>query len=121
MADAHVDREWVEALRAHGHDVTWVVQEDPRASDREILARAQEEGRLVITFDKDFGELAFRLGLPAAAGIVLFRERASDAPLTAGAAVGVLESREDWAGHFSVVEEGQIRVTSLPAAEGEVG
>jgi hypothetical protein len=37
------------------------------------LERAQREGRVVMTFDKDFGELAFRHGLAASVGVVLFR------------------------------------------------
>ena len=63
----------VEALRSRGHDVTWVRTDLPGASDREVVARAMAESRLLLTFDKDFGELTFRLGVPASCGIVLFR------------------------------------------------
>ena len=43
------------------------------ASDEAVLTRAQLEQRLVLTNDKDFGELAFHYGLPASCGVVLFR------------------------------------------------
>ena len=43
------------------------------ATDREVLERAQQENRLVVTFDKDFGELAYRFKLPATSGVILFR------------------------------------------------
>jgi predicted nuclease of predicted toxin-antitoxin system len=48
----------VRELRAAGHDVVWAGewQEDP--GDDEILERAHEEGRVLVTLDKDFGELA---------------------------------------------------------------
>jgi predicted nuclease of predicted toxin-antitoxin system len=42
-------------------------------ADPVILTQAQSEGRIVITFDKDFGELVYRNGAAASAGIVLFR------------------------------------------------
>jgi predicted nuclease of predicted toxin-antitoxin system len=47
------------ALRERGHDVTWVQSDAPGISDAEVLAHAQAEGRILVTFDKDFGELAF--------------------------------------------------------------
>lgn len=103
----------MEALRQRGHDVLWVRTEAPGSSDQHILRLAQVEGRTVVTFDKDFGELAFRLGLPASNGVVLFRIAQSSAARIARVAVVALESRDDWAGHFSVVEEDRIRMTPL--------
>jgi predicted nuclease of predicted toxin-antitoxin system len=105
----------VEALRGRGHDVAWIRVDAPGSSDREVLARAASEGRLLITFDKDFGELAFRARLPAGAGIVLFRLAPSSPEAVARIAVAALENRSDWAGHFSVVEESRLRMTPLPS------
>ena len=42
-------------------------------ADDAILARAQTEERIVVTHDKDFGELAFRSQLPASSGVILLR------------------------------------------------
>ena len=53
----------VAALRDAGHDVFWVRTDRPGAMDDVLLHKAQDEERLVVTFDKDFGELAFRWGL----------------------------------------------------------
>jgi len=85
----------------------------PGASDEEVLALAAYERRVLLTFDKDFGELAGNASLPPSCGIVLFRVTA---PNTAGRArrlVRILVSRGDWAGHFSVVEPGRIRMRPL--------
>jgi predicted nuclease of predicted toxin-antitoxin system len=60
-------------LRDLGHDVVAVKETMRGAMDREILARAQIESRLVITQDKDFGELAFHSALPAQCGVIVFR------------------------------------------------
>ena len=104
----------VDALRARGHDVAWVRTDAPGSDDRTVLARAVAEGRLLLTFDKDFGELAFRAGLPASSGVVLFRIAPISPAHIADVAVAVLESRNDWAGHFSVIEESRVRMTPLP-------
>ena len=48
------------ALRALGHDVLIVRDRDPRLPDADILTWAVVDGRLVVTIDKDFGELVFR-------------------------------------------------------------
>jgi len=45
-------------LEGAGHDVVWAGQWDEDPGDAEILARAHREGRVLITLDKDFGELA---------------------------------------------------------------
>jgi predicted nuclease of predicted toxin-antitoxin system len=87
----------------------------PGSSDPAVLARAAAEGRILITFDKDFGELVFRSGLPSPAGIVLFRITPASPSRVAQVAVTVLESRTDWEGHFSVIEENRLRMTPLPS------
>lgn len=56
-------------LVAAGHDVVWVGDWTKDPGDREILAFAHREQRIVITLDKDFGSLAVRDGEPHA-GIV---------------------------------------------------
>ena len=114
LANENLPGEAVDALRARGHDVFWVRTDSPGSSDSEVVKRAASEHRILITFDKDFGELAFRRGLSSPAGIVLFRIKAPSAAYVAQAAVGVLESRDDWAGHFSVVEEHRLRMNPLP-------
>ena len=114
VADENVPGEAVEAARREGHDVVWIRTDAPGSTDERILARAQAEGRLLITFDKDFGELAFRRGASAAQGVLLFRIESKGAAETASLVLAALRSRSDWAGHFSVIEEGRIRMTALP-------
>ena len=91
----------------------------PVRRDPQVLAPAQAKGRILVTFDKDFGELAFRSGLPASSGIVLFRISMPSSLHVARVAVAALESRMDWAGHFAVVEDDRIRITPLPGWQSE--
>jgi predicted nuclease of predicted toxin-antitoxin system len=114
LANENFPLDAVEALRANGHNVAWI-REDARGSlDEQVLARAQSEERVLVTFDKDFGELAFRSKLPAASGVILFRISAPSSRHVADAVLKALGSREDWNGHFSVIEDHRIRMTPLP-------
>ena len=103
----------VAALRARGHDVRWARTDSPGASDRWILEQAEADQRLVVTFDKDFGELAFRRRLPAACGIVLFRMDMRSPEEAVRFIVMAIEGRDDWPGHFSVVETDRVRMRPL--------
>ncbi len=114
LADENVPGPAVIALRQHGHDIVWMHEEAPGTPDREVLARAQLERRVVVTFDKDFGELAFRLGAAAAFGVVLFRISAESPDSAARVAVATFAERTDWSGNFVVVEDGRIRIRSVP-------
>jgi predicted nuclease of predicted toxin-antitoxin system len=78
-----------------------------------VLAQTAREGRILLTFDKDFGELARNGRLPAACGVLLFR-----IPMPRPGDVGtrlaqLIAARDDWAGHFSVVETGRVRMRPL--------
>ena len=91
--------------------------ESPGAPDQAILGRARREERTLVTFDKDFGELAFRSRLPAACGIILLRLTIHSAGAISRLVTSALATRTDWVGCFSVFEEGRVRMTPLPPAE----
>jgi predicted nuclease of predicted toxin-antitoxin system len=77
-----------------------------------VLAWAVRDERILLTFDKDFGELARASGLPPACGIILLRipvPRADEV----GRLTNLIMARHDWAGHFSVIEPGRVRMRSL--------
>ena len=60
LADESVDHQIVDALREDGHAVLYVTEMDPGISDDEVLDRAEKGSAILITADKDFGELVFR-------------------------------------------------------------
>jgi predicted nuclease of predicted toxin-antitoxin system len=108
LANENFPGDAVAALRELGHDVAWIHTDAPGISDPDVLARAQADDRLLLTFDKDFGELAFRAGLPASSGIILFRISVPSVEHAVRVIVTALGSRTDWAGHFAVVEDDQV-------------
>ena len=72
LVDECCDPRLVAALRQAGHDVRYVLEIDPGASDKQVVALSIEQDRILITEDKDFGELAIRHG-KALPGLILIR------------------------------------------------
>ncbi len=113
LANENFPLDAVKALRQLGHDVVWIRTESPGITDPEVLSRAQAENRILLTFDKDFGELAFRANLPSTVGIILFRIKTPSSTVVAQKVVIAIALRDNWAGHFSVIEEDKIRMRLL--------
>lgn len=72
LADENLDEQIVERLRQDGHFVWYVAEMEREISDDVVLNLANQEGALLLTSDKDFGELVFRLRR-IATGFVLIR------------------------------------------------
>lgn len=104
----------VALLRAHGHDVLSAKESLRGSADITILARAQHESRVLVTQDKDFGELAFRHGAAARCGIILFRLEGEEPDHDVDRMVSVIESRTSWSGCFAVATDDRIRIRPLP-------
>jgi predicted nuclease of predicted toxin-antitoxin system len=62
VADESVDRQIVERLRHEGHDTTYVAELSPSITDEQVLLEANNRKAILLTEDKDFGELVYRLG-----------------------------------------------------------
>ena len=61
----------VHLLRDAGHDVRSISEESPGIPDEQVLARAVADDRVILTFDRDYGELIYRSKLPSAAVLYL--------------------------------------------------
>ena len=72
VADENVEKEIVDRLRADGHDVAFIAEDAPGIDDGAVLDRSVDAGRILLTADKDFGELVFRQRM-AHSGILLVR------------------------------------------------
>ena len=104
------------ALREGGLDLLWIAETHPGAPDDEVLAQCISTRRTLLTFDKDFGELAYRRGLPSDCGIMLFRLIPQTPDEVAALALAAISSQPSWAGFFSVVTRQRIRMRPLPHA-----
>lgn len=120
LANENFPLDAVVLLGDEGHDVWWVRTEAPGITDREVLDRARRDNRLIVTFDKDFCELAFHAHIPVTTGIILFRLKASSASQVANFISSVLKSRDDWFGNFAVIDNFRIRLRPLPSGESRI-
>jgi predicted nuclease of predicted toxin-antitoxin system len=114
LANENMPGDAVATARRAGVDITWVRDISPGISDDEVLALALSEGRVLVTFDKDFGEMAFEQGKTATPGVILLRPRLRSPDHVAQFTVSVLTQPVDWGGHFCVAQEGRMRVVPLP-------
>ena len=115
LANENFPREAVSALRNSGHDVAWMCVDGPGSPDDTVLARSVAEDRILLTFDGDFGELVYKRGASASAGVVYFRPVLSTPGATARFVVEQLGAPLRWQGHFTVVEPGHVRQRALPS------
>lgn len=96
-------------LQAAGHDVVWCGDwaEDP--GDTQILAAAYQDGRVLVTIDKDFGDLAVHQGLPHR-GIIRIVDFAAKQQATACQVVLEQYADDVAAGAIITVERSRVRI-----------
>jgi len=110
LADEGVERQIVERLREVGHTVLYIAEMEPGIHDDVILARANASHALLVTLDKDFGELVYRQGL-VHAGVILLRLGGLLPETKANLVAEVLEQHGvEMAQAFSVVAPSSVRI-----------
>jgi len=114
VADESCAAPVIRALRDAGHDVIAIAEIAKGAPDEQVLKYALGEHRVLITEDRDFGQLIYVRGHPTA-DIILLRFPASarlSKPATVADAVARLRARLQNA--FTVVEPGRVRLSPRP-------
>jgi len=97
-------------LRNSGHDVASIIEETPGEKDRGVLKRAYDENRIILTFDRDYGELIYRHKSFIPSGLVYFRFNPHTPEEPAEILLNILEKgKAPISGRFTVVERGRIR------------
>jgi predicted nuclease of predicted toxin-antitoxin system len=95
LADENIPLLAIEQLRRKGHDVLAISESAPSICDEDVMLLAENEGRILLTFDKDFGELAYSSRPRPSCGIILFRIPLRSANYIAKIIAEVLDSRCD--------------------------
>ncbi len=112
LADESVDGPIVEQLRQDGHDVLYVAEMEPSIPDEVVLQRANEHHALLVTEDKDFGELIYRQGL-VHLGVILVRLAGLSPPTKARfVSTVIIERAAEMPSAFSVISPGLVRIRS---------
>jgi predicted nuclease of predicted toxin-antitoxin system len=114
LVDENVPLDSVRALRSAGHDVFSASEAAPGETDTNHLERSIREDRLIVTFDRDFGELVTRGLQRPPAGVLLLRIVPKSA-LEVTELLLALLARKDmtWRNHLSVVDHAHIRQRRL--------
>ncbi len=108
VADESVDFRIVIQLRQLGLTVYSIAEQQPSIRDDQVLAVANENDALLITEDKDFGELVFRLQLPHR-GILLIRIVEADQKI-ASVVRTIAKYHIELLNKFSVINENKLRI-----------
>jgi predicted nuclease of predicted toxin-antitoxin system len=110
ICDEGVDRPIVDRLRQDGLEVLYVAEMSPGLSDDQVLDEANRSAALLVTADKDFGELVYRQGR-ITSGVLLRRLAGlSEEEKTALVSAVMREHGTELQGAFSVVSRGRLRV-----------
>ncbi|MBL8289159.1 MAG: DUF5615 family PIN-like protein [Rubrivivax sp.] len=116
LLDENMPRSASTALASAGHDVVHLADIDPGADDRRVIARARESGRVLVTFDADFGDLVYQHGEAPPAAILYLRMHPVDAAAAAALLLQALAAPV--AGQFVVCTREGLRRRPLPAGRG---
>ena len=111
LADENFPLPIVESLRQQDHDVLWARTDCPGLKDRTLLERAEADGRVVLTLDKDFWQIAVQRPIPLKrCGVILFRVFPA-IPENLGPLVdSILRAEHSWIGHVSIVTKDAIEM-----------
>ena len=113
LADESVDRQIVDRLRQDGHAVRYIAEMTPGISDDRVLDLANQGASVLLTADKDFGELVFRQGR-LTVGILLVR-LAGLSPIRKAEVVASVVSQHsaELSGAFAVLAPRSFRIRRL--------
>ena len=110
LANENFPRPSIHILRENGYLVKSIQEDSPGISDNEVITIAQNNNLIILTFDKDYGELIFRHSRSTPPSIIFFREK-GDNPLFAGQLLLSLLSNSSITLEkaFTVIEEKSLR------------
>ena len=79
-----------------------------------VMQMARSEGRVLITFDKDFAELVFHESAQEPSGVILLRTTPRSPQDVTDTLWVLVQGEQDWSHHFSVITDKRIRMVPLP-------
>lgn len=112
LADENIPLKAVETLRQKDIDITTTLKISPGLSDKEVLNLANKQGRIIITFDTDFGKLAFKEKLKVK-GIILLRFIPKSPQHIAKRIENLLASGTPIENCFLIVKEDSVRAIPM--------
>lgn len=112
LADECCDAPLVRTLREAGHDVRYVAEFLPGASDHDVIACSRVEGRVLLTEDKDFGELVYRLQFQLP-GLILLRYAPDEKAKVVRRLLSLVQQENRLLNKMAVVQAARVRLRAL--------
>ena len=113
LADENIDQRLVSSLRLAGISVYSVAESSPGITDEKVMRLSENLGALILTDDKDFGEIVFRKQR-SCPGIVLLRLTGVDYSRKADQVIQVIDKcSSEMIGKFVVITEERVRMRKL--------
>lgn len=113
LANENIEKRIVDFLRDSGYDVVYCAEVRPRDDDESIVKIANKEQRIILTNDKDFGELTY-VKRQTRFGVILLRFEIERTGHKIGIIKKVLEGyKEKLPSHFVVLSEGKVRIRPI--------
>lgn len=100
----------IKLLRNMGLDIKSIAEDMFGIADSEVIVLAQQENRIILTFDSDYGEIIYRYGIKNPPAVIYFRDKGQH-PLLAGQMLQYLVKEKDiiLENAFTVIETNNIR------------
>lgn len=115
LADENMAWQVVERLRADGHVVTTVAELAPSSDDEIVLALSRGGQQVLLTDDKDFGELIYLRRLPFVGGILARLAALPNDDKAELVARVIREHGAEIPGAFTVITSRAVRIRQQPA------
>jgi len=114
LADEHIARSTVEMLRRRGFEVKWLVEEGLQGiEDKSIYQMAVDEDRIVLTFDSDFGQMAYANPVYPP-GIIVLKFRPRDVQECNQRLGQVLDAVGPMTNNLVIIHRIRVRIRPLP-------
>jgi predicted nuclease of predicted toxin-antitoxin system len=113
VADASVAGPLINLLRQRGHSVTAITEIRPNMPDEDVLQIAHGEDAILLTEDKDFGELVVRQRLPSHGVVLLRLNRIERGSRPSFACVELERLGQNMRGALTIIASNQVRVRRI--------
>ncbi len=110
LANENFPKPSVTTLRNYGFIVKFIAEDSPGISDNEVIEIANKLNYIILTFDKDYGELIFKHSKENPPAVIFFREKGNNPNFPGELLVSLLNSSNiQFSNAFTVIETNNIR------------
>lgn len=109
LADENFPGPSVSILREKQIDVKWIAETAPGIPDEDVINLSNDEDRVILTHDSDYGELIYRVGHRPKSGVIYFRLSAFKPSDPGNILIEILKSYSSFTGRLVVIDGNSIR------------